>query len=378
MNSRPSLLIVSFSTLVSDPRVLKQIALFSEEYAVSTCGYGPAPDGVAEHFSVPEEKVYWHYPKLAVVTRQYRSAYRKNPAVSWVLERVQRASFDAILANDVDSAGVAVALEPRYGFHADLHEYSPLQNTELARFRYFVSPFLSWQIRRFVSQARSTTTVCESLARKYSEVFGFHPDIVMNAPSFIDLKPSAVAEPIRLVHAGAALANRRLEVLIDAVAAVGPVVELDFYLTTNDASYLNSLKSRASSASNVHFQEPVAFDALVPTLNSYDVGIHILAPTNFNNANALPNKFFEYVQARLALIVGPSPEMAAILREKDLGVVTADFSTEVLVAELRKLDRNAVERWKENSHLAANELSAENQVPVWRRAIDALVEAGEE
>jgi hypothetical protein len=375
MISRPKLLIISFSTLVSDPRVLKQIALFSEEYAVATCGYGPAPDGVVEHFSIPQDRVHWKHPKFEVLTHRYRSAYRKNPAVSWVLDRVQPGEFDAVLANDADTAGVAVWLAPRRGFHVDLHEYSPLQNTELARFRHFVAPFLSWQIRCFVSQARSTTTVCESLATKYSEVFGFHPKVVMNAPPFARLTPGVVSEPTRLVHAGAALANRRLEVLIDAVKEVGAAVELDFYLTSNDPAYLNSLKVRAGPAANITFREPVAFHELVRTLNGYDVGLHVLAPTNFNNANALPNKFFEYVQARLALVVGPSPEMAAILRSKDLGVVSADFSAAALAIELRKLDRKTIDRWKANSHAAASELSAENQVPVWRQAIGTLMKA---
>jgi glycosyltransferase involved in cell wall biosynthesis len=375
MTKRTRLLILSFSTLVSDPRVQKQIALFAEDYDLITCGYGAAPEGVVQHFRIPDERVYWRYPRVPVLLRQYARAYRDSPAVSWVLEHLEVGVADVVLANDVDAAGVAVALRPRQGFHVDLHEYAPLQNSELARFRLFVSPFLSWQIRRFVTKAMSTSTVCQSLADKYRSVFGLDTSVVMNAPPFEESSPAPVGDPIRLVHAGAALRNRRLEILIDAVVQSGAPVTLDFYLAANDPGYLESLKERAGAAPNITFHAPVPFTELVSTLNAYDVGLHILAPTNFNNAFALPNKFFEYVQARLGLIIGPSPEMARILDEKQLGAVTSDFTAEALSDVLRGLDRATVEVWKSHSDAAAGELSAETQTPVWAAAIGRIATA---
>ena len=41
--SRPRLLVIAFSPLRSDARVLRQVRLFRERYAVTTVGYGPAP-----------------------------------------------------------------------------------------------------------------------------------------------------------------------------------------------------------------------------------------------------------------------------------------------------------------------------------------------
>jgi hypothetical protein len=37
----PSLLILSFSPLASDPRVRRQITLFADRYHVTTVGFGP-------------------------------------------------------------------------------------------------------------------------------------------------------------------------------------------------------------------------------------------------------------------------------------------------------------------------------------------------
>jgi hypothetical protein len=156
------------------------------------------------------------------------------------------------------------------------------------------------------------------------------------------------------------------------VLQAGTSMTLDFYLAANDPAYLESLKERAAGAANITFHEPVPFTELVATLNTYDVGLHILAPTNFNNAYALPNKFFEYVQARLGLIIGPSPEMMRILRERDLGAVTADFTAEALAEVLRGLDRATVETWKKDSDAAARDLSAETQTPIWAAAVERI------
>ena len=54
---RPRLLVLSFSPLRSDARVLRQIALFAPRYAVTTLGYGPAPEGVVEHLRLPDDAV---------------------------------------------------------------------------------------------------------------------------------------------------------------------------------------------------------------------------------------------------------------------------------------------------------------------------------
>ena len=52
---------------------------------------------------------------------------------------------------------------------------------------------------------------------------------------------------------------------------------------------------------------------IVDTIAEYDIGLFILSPINFNYYHALPNKLFEFIQARLAIAVSPSPEMARIV-----------------------------------------------------------------
>jgi hypothetical protein len=118
--------------------------------------------------------------------------------------------------------------------------------------------------------------------------------------------------------------------------------------------------------------EPVPQSELIETLNRYDVGIFVLPPTNENHVLALPNKFFDYVQARLAIVVGPTIEMARITRERGLGVVTDTFEESAIVAALGSLTVEQIDAFKQASDAAAEALSSENQVEVWAEALWAI------
>lgn len=371
--TRPRLLILSFSPIASDARVLKQVELFRHDYDVTTCGHGPAPDGVVEHIRVPDELAIWRYPRLAVVLRQYRRAYWSNPAIAHARSALAGREFDVVLADDVDAVGLALDLRPRRGVHADLHEYSPRQHEEQLRFRLFVKPFIEWMCRKFVRRAASWTTVSSGLAREYDRVFGFRPEIVTNAAPYVEAEPTPVHEPLRLVHSGAALRNRHLGTLLDAATRASRPVTLDLYLTPNDASYLTELRAIAdASGGRIRLNDPVPYAQLASTLREYDIGVHILPPVNFNNRWALPNKIFDYVQARLGVIVGPSPEMAEYVERYGVGAVSPDFSAEGLAALLATLTPSDVEGFKSASARSARELSSESQVIIWKRAVDGI------
>jgi len=372
MSTRPRLLILSFSPIASDARVLKQVRLFADDYEVTTCGYGPTPPGVVEHLEIPVEHLAWYKDPRWLLTRQYGRVYWGNAAVRTAATLLAGRTFDVVLADDVDTVPLALSLRPVRGVHADLHEYAPRQNEELRRWKWFVAPYVRWLCRRFVTRASSVTTVGQGIADEYQRRFGVRAEVVTNAAPYVELEPGPVGQPLRLVHSGAALRNRRLETLVDAVGATRTDVTLDLLLVANDPAYLEELTARVEREPRVRLLPPVPYQDLVRTLQGYDVGVHVLPPVSFNNAWALPNKFFDYVQARLGLVIGPSPEMARLAREHDVGAVAEDFTADGLVRVLDGLDAATVARWKAASGVAARALSSESQVLVWRRAIDRL------
>lgn len=378
--ARPRLLILSFSPIESDARVLKQVRHFEKHYDVTTCGYGGAPSGGVTHVRIPDDVPFRQHTREMLVLRRYRRIYWHSPALRFVQGALGAERFDIVLANDIETVGLALSLEPALGVHADIHEYAPRLYEEVPVWRYFVAPFVRWQCRRFLTKATSVTTVGEGIAREYKRVFGIDCGVVTNAAPAVDVRPTPVQSPIRIVHSGAALRNRGIERVVEAVERSSTDLTLDLYLMPNDVGFLDELTRHAETSSRVTLNPPVPYARLAATLNDYDLGIHVIPPVNFNNTLALPNKFFDYVQARLGLIIGPSPEMAAILDANGIGAVAAGFETADIVAVMDALDATTVASWKANSDSAASALSAETQVAVWDRAIAAIaaLDAGPE
>lgn len=371
-----SLLILSFSDISADARVLKQVAAFRDRYEVTTCGYGPAPEGVADHVQLPSDQEVWRYSRALLMLRQYARAYRQNGAVRAASAALDGRRFDVVLANDVDAVPLALSLEPRLGVHADLHEFAPAQKSELLRWRLFVAPFMAWICRTSVTRATSVTTVAHGIAREYRRRFGIAAGVVTNATPFADQPPSELHEPLALVHSGACFRNRHLDIMLDALELTSRPATLDLYLTPNDPAYLSELVERARTRPHVRVHDPVPYRELVRTLHDYDVGVFVLPPVNVNYRWALPNKLFDFVQARLGVVVGPSPEMAELVRQEGFGVVADDFTAAGLARVLDTLTPESVEALKQRSDEIAAPLSSETQVAIWVAAVDRIAAGG--
>ncbi|MDD7542515.1 MAG: hypothetical protein SPK50_06750 [Mobiluncus porci] len=371
------MLLVSYSPLVSDARILKQITLFKDDFELTTCGYGPAPEGVAHHFQIPDDCVYWKRNRLWTILRLYTKAYWSSSASAWCRENVPRDHYDVTFADDIDSIGFGLWTRPKLGLHADLHEYSPREKEDVWRWRVFVKPYMQWQVRHFVARAQTCSTTASFFATEYQRNFGINPTVVVNATPFHELQPTPTPEsdPIRLVHAGTCRPDRYTEIMIDAVAGLPDRYTLDLFLVKNDAAYFEKLREKCRGLPNVTLHEGAPYRELIDTLHRYDLGIHNLPPVNFNNQYALPNKFFDFVQARIGMVIGPTPEMVSRLEKYHLGRVAADFTAEALQEALAATTREEVAAWKKNAHAVARELSSENVVGLWKDAVAEIVGA---
>lgn len=373
MTTRPTMLILSYSPIAGDARVLKQVARFTRDYDVTTLGYGLAPEGVVEHISMPRDVRFDDRDGRLILIKHYRSVYWRLSAVRWSREALKGRTFDVIIANDVEAVPVAVKLKPQHGVLADLHEYSPRLHDDNADWFAKITPWFEWVVRRYVTKADAWTTVSNGLAAEYERNFGFQAELVSNATPYHDLQPTPVPRTIRLVHSGAGLANRQLHLMAEAVATADADVTLDFYLTPNHPAYMDELKAYAETTDRVRVLDPVPYADLVRTLNDYDVGVFLLPPRTFNYRHALPNKLFDFIQARLGIIVGPSPEMATYVRDYGVGVVADEFTVDSLRTAIESLTVEQVEEYKRNADASAEELAGERQVEKWDRIISELM-----
>jgi hypothetical protein len=89
---------------------------------------------------------------------------------------------------------------------------------------------------------------------------------------------------------------------------------------------------------------------------------------------ALPNKFFDFIQARLCLAISPNTEMKRLIEEYDLGIVSNDFSSEGMAEKIRTLDVQKIKAFKENSHRYSHELSSEKNHLLIRETVNQLIQ----
>ena len=136
-------------------------------------------------------------------------------------------------------------------------------------------------------------------------------------------------------------------------------------------------RALAARQANITILPPVPMPEIPCVLNAgYDLGIHVLPPVSFNDRMALPNKFFEFIQARLGVVVGPSPEMARIVADGSLGVVAQSFEPEGVAAALNALGDADIERFKAGAHCAAADHNAERNALIIRGLVQDVLARG--
>lgn len=372
----PSVIILAFSELVRDPRVQRQIDLLADRYEVTTVGFGPSPHPKVRHIEIASDTRAWPSSKPLLLTGRYRRAYWDMSAVRAAREALAGhvGRSDIVLANDANTLPLALWLQPRRGIHADLHEYSPREKEHQRAWRWFVAPFQRWVCRTCLPLVDSITTVSPGLAEEYTARFGARVEVVTNAAAYEDREPQPTGETIRLLHTGVARANRRLESMIEAMRGAPAHITLDLILVASEPGYIDELRRQAVDVPAVTFRDPVPYTRLVETVAEYDVSIVVFPATTFNLEHSLPNKLFEAVQGRVGVLVGPSPDMAQLVREHGIGQVLDGADARSLHRAMTAMSRQDVDRWKHSAHEAAHELSAEQQVRGWEDAIGRIAQ----
>ncbi|TFV83798.1 glycosyltransferase family 1 protein [Microbacterium sp. dk485] len=372
------LLIISFSDLASDARLQRQIAAFDGLYEVVTAGWGDGVARTAQHIRLPvppsgrRRARRMRVESVLLRLGAYRLLHATTPLYRAARRVLRDVRADIVLANDIDAAPLAYAIAPASRVHVDLHEFFPGLHDDNPAWARLRGTYNGWLVRRFAAPAASTTTVAQEIAERYRD-FGLSPAVVTNASRRRDLPVRPVSSPLRIVHSGAALAGRHLETMMRGVAESRTDAVLTMYLMPNDPGYLARLRALADELGpRVRIEPPIAQPELVDTLARHDVGIHILPATSTNHTLALPNKFFDFVQARLGVIVGPTAAMAGLTRRGGFGAVTAGFTAQDVTDVVDSLTPAQVAAWKEAADAAAPELSADSQTATWVRAIEAI------
>jgi len=362
--AKPIVLIIASNPLHNGPRMIREIEALKNEYDITAIGGTPPQDSSVKYVNIKKiygldrilKKLTWVAAKKEYIGKLYYTEF----ALHRIIKEIKPAFV--ITHNPIFLPYLFSFKGRDYKVIYNAHEYHPLEYEDRKGWLETFGKYYYQLYKQFLPKLDLLINVCESIAQKCLEEFG-KPSIVI--PNASVLYPSIVptfaweGETIRIIHHGGAIRERKIEIMIEAIRVLGSRFQLDLMLMPLNEEYFKELKDLADKAGNVNFIPPVNFKEIVPFISKYHVGLFHLCPSNFNYRVALPNKLFEFIQARLCVVVSPSPEMANIVNKFGVGLVAESFSEESLVSTIRRLDFIQINKFKEKCQSVAYEVAAE-------------------
>jgi hypothetical protein len=307
------------------------------------------------------DKAYWSAPKL----REYMQTLSSiTPGI------------DVVLANDIPVLPLAVKVTSVHAakLYLDAHEYEPLHyNTFI--FNFFFKDYWTDICRRYLPKVDHMTTVCDGIAKEYEKNFDVKCEVVMNLPYDNNISVRDVKNPIRMIHHGIASPGRQIESMIQFVNELDKNYTLDFMMLNMASAYGRKLQALAKDNPRIRFLPTVPMTEIPEFISKYDLGIFLLPENTFNHKMALPNKFFEFIQARLGVVIWPSQEMKKLVDQYGIGCYSDDFTVESLLERFRTIDLVDIKKYKENADKAARVLNDQQNREYILSMVENLVQS---
>jgi len=361
------ILVISFSKIHQDGRVLRQIRSLSENYNfVTVIGYSNPNIHQVEFWKVPQieirivKKLFF----LILLKFKFFNIYSRIEPRFINLKKIWNSqihnNFDLIIANDVESLFPTIYLsQGKIPVFFDAHEYFPEQKSGYL-WKFIWHSYRNWLGKNYLPKVSRMCTVSENIRQEYISKYHVDSFLMPNSKEYYDLTPVPLQnDKIKLVHHGMAIRERGLHLLLQLLKLLDTRFTLDLFLVEGDNGYWSEIEEEVSNLPKATLHKGIPVAEIPIVLNQFDIGVHLIPPINFNQKNCLPNKYFEFIQARLSLATGPTPDMQRLTDKYKLGLVSENFDPSSLANLLNTTTSIEIYQYKKNSHKIARDLSFE-------------------
>ncbi len=384
MSSHKNILILCLTDPTTTPRPARLLRfLHSQGHSVDICAHPTENPIECNAYYALKKPCYTFASKVERKLIRALPPLYKNPQYlaqindrQWGLENHQadlvKAEYDVIFVEDIHLLPFALTIKNNSKIILDAREYYPQEIGNNLVWKIFESGYRKELCQKYLPQCDQILTVSPNLQKLYENNFNLKTSLFMSLPDYVDITPTEEKkrDHTKMVHHGLANPDRGLEGMIEIFETLDDRYSLDFYLK-GSPKYIEKLKAMSSHSPRIRFCDPVPFEQINTMLSSYDIGLYLLQPTGMNTKFALPNKLFEFIQARLAVVTGPSPDMAAIIHKYECGFTADSFKPQDTAELLNKLSYEDIFNAKGKSHKAAQELCYEKQSEVLASLLQA-------
>ncbi len=289
---------------------------------------------------------------------------------------------DLIVTNDLDTlpAGFFASRIRRISHLHDCHEY--FRGVPELVGRPGVTRIWKWIEDLIFPKLKQIIAVNDSVAKLYRDEYGVPISVVRNVPFRKTVPPPPEKPPFGIppgkkiiLYQGAVNVDRGLEEMIVAMHSVTPDAVLVIAGTGDIIGKLNDLVHDEGLAERVLFTGQVPFQALHALTCLADIGLSIEKEVGINYMNCLPNKFLDYIQARVPVLVTPFPEMKQIVDKYGIGEFIPDHVPAHLAEQINAMLGNVplLARYRSHCEEAASDLCWENEVSVLHQVVQKVV-----
>ena len=285
--------------------------------------------------------------------------------------------FDLLVSNDLDTLPASYLAKTikipfsrrRTSVHIhDCHEY--FRGVPELSGRKSVTSVWKWIEDRIFPKLKKVLAVNQSVADLYSKEYGNHITVIRNVPfrklllqardkSALNIKAGQKI----ILYQGAINIDRGLEEAIlamhhlktDAILVVAGIGDL--YKSLIDFTIRQGLSEK------VRFLGQIPFEELHSVTLMADLGLSIEKDVSINYHYCLPNKFLDYIQANVPVLVSPFPEMKNIVDEYLIGEYIGSHDPVSLATIIDDMlnDQHKLALYKQNLLKAAEDLCWENE-----------------
>ena len=186
---------------------------------------------------------------------------------------------------------------------------------------------------RFVAHTIAVSpSICEWYATRYRTRA---VSLVMNCPPFLEKRKSDYlrnhfnlsSEKIVFLYQGIMRSGRGIEGL---VAALEKLPEEAVLVLLGYGDDFDKWYERSLTSPRLFIHPAVPFEKVLEVTSSADCGISFMEDTCLSHRFALPNKLFEFIQARIAVIVSPTIDQSNLVVETGVGLVCDGFDEDAI------------------------------------------------